>query len=460
MQDPEAEDEIERLVELSELERVEAAIVDPRADQSMNRLKSLAAFELDAPARGDPLDVLLVVDGNDALGTPRFGEEGVKAVERAYVENAEPTEILGQSRDPITVVPSDPVRVGGGGIAEGEGMEPDRNLIESGFRRCLGGIYSQKIRYLAFGCRWTGWLLQRFGIGLYCDLVSLVRMSCEVTHGSKPRPSISRPDARRAGRSPPHTQLVPSADHTHRFDTAADAYASGRPGYPSELASWLRERAVLETGASVLDLGAGTGELTAILIEAGFDVTAIEPSAPMRAVLRTRFPGTRILDEPAESLSADDGSFDLITVANALHWFNPATAFPEIARVMGEKGKLAVIWNTGDTEDPLQAKLDEIREDLPSPPLYDWSDVGDAPTWDELMEPVAETTLPYLHRLSHAAVADYVCSWSVVANMSDAEQRPIRKRALSLAGDGDVTLRFKVSATLHRCRIGGVGAIA
>lgn len=245
-------------------------------------------------------------------------------------------------------------------------------------------------------------------------------------------------------------------DPAQRFDAAAGAYASGRPGYPLELATWLRKQGELGDSPRTLELGAGTGELTGVLLDGGFDVVAVEPSAPMRAVLSSRYPDLEINDERVESLSADDGSCALLVAANALHWFNPSTAFPEIARVMGEEGKLAVIWNIGDTDDPLQARLDQIRAELPDPPLFDWTDVGDGPTWDELFEPIAETTLPYEHQLPKAAVADLVASWSVVANMSEDEQRPIRERALAAVPDGEVCLRFKVIATLYRRRPGAV----
>lgn len=254
-----------------------------------------------------------------------------------------------------------------------------------------------------------------------------------------------------------------SIDRTHRFDNAADAYSSGRPGYPPELGAWLCEHGELGDTPRALELGAGTGELTGVLLDGGFDVVAIEPSAPMRAVLEARYPALEILDEPAEAMSAADGSFDLVIAANALHWFNPATAFPEIARVIGEHGTLAVIWNIGDTDDPLQAQLDRIRADLPDPPLFDWTDIGDAPSWDELFDLTAETTLPYEHRLPSAAIADLVASWSVVANMSEAEQRPIRERARALVPEGEISLRFKVMASIYcsrQHRFGGGEGIA
>src|SRR5579875_3968105 len=88
VQDPEAVDEIEALVELIKRERVHPAVLDARVQQTLDRADPLAALELDAPARGNPVTVLLVVDREHPPRAPTLGEECVEAVEGANIEHA------------------------------------------------------------------------------------------------------------------------------------------------------------------------------------------------------------------------------------------------------------------------------------------------------------------------------------------------------------------------------------
>ncbi|MEK8225290.1 class I SAM-dependent methyltransferase [Oerskovia sp. M15] len=92
---------------------------------------------------------------------------------------------------------------------------------------------------------------------------------------------------------------------------------------------------MLPVGARhVLDLAAGTGKLTERLVARGLHVTAVEPSDGMRAQLQEAVPGAHALPGTAERIPLDDGSVDAVLVAQAWHWFDVATAVPEIARVL------------------------------------------------------------------------------------------------------------------------------
>ena len=94
VQDAEAEDQVEALVELVEVEGVQATIGDPRAEQRRDRPETLATDELGPPAGAHPVAVLLGVDRDDASRTARLREEGVEAVEGADVEDAHAAQIL------------------------------------------------------------------------------------------------------------------------------------------------------------------------------------------------------------------------------------------------------------------------------------------------------------------------------------------------------------------------------
>ncbi len=98
----------------------------------------------------------------------------------------------------------------------------------------------------------------------------------------------------------------------------------------------------------VLDLGAGTGKLSAMLVSLGVDVTAVEPDPAMLAEFRRALPGVRSLSGRAEAIPLPDASVDAVLAGQAMHWFDMDRAAPEIARVLVPGGVLAGLWNADD----------------------------------------------------------------------------------------------------------------
>ncbi|MGW4896313.1 class I SAM-dependent methyltransferase [Kitasatospora sp. NPDC004240] len=133
--------------------------------------------------------------------------------------------------------------------------------------------------------------------------------------------------------------------HASSFGSAAVAYAEHRPDYAQDAVRWALEPA---PGPRVLDLGAGTGKLTATLAASGAEVVAVEPDPAMLAELRRGLPAVRALRGSAESIPLPDGSVDAVLAGNAMHWFDMAVAGPEIARVLAPGGVLAGLWNVLD----------------------------------------------------------------------------------------------------------------
>lgn len=133
--------------------------------------------------------------------------------------------------------------------------------------------------------------------------------------------------------------------HASSFGAAATAYAEHRPDYAQAAVRWALEPA---PGSRVLDLGAGTGKLTATLAAVGADVTAVEPDPAMLAELRRALPDVGALPGSAEAIPLPDASVDAVLAGNAMHWFDMAVAGPEIARVLVPGGVLAGLWNVLD----------------------------------------------------------------------------------------------------------------
>jgi SAM-dependent methyltransferase len=133
--------------------------------------------------------------------------------------------------------------------------------------------------------------------------------------------------------------------HASSFGSAATAYAEHRPDYADAAVRWALEPA---PGLRVLDLGAGTGKLTAALLAAGADVAAVEPDPAMLAELHRALPQVPAIGGSAEAIPLPDASVDAVLAGNAMHWFDMAAAGPEIARVLAPGGVLAGLWNVVD----------------------------------------------------------------------------------------------------------------
>ncbi|RQX09425.1 SAM-dependent methyltransferase [Micromonospora ureilytica] len=141
------------------------------------------------------------------------------------------------------------------------------------------------------------------------------------------------------------------------FGAAATAYAEHRPDYAQAAVRWALEPA---PGLRVLDLGAGTGKLSATLVAVGADVVAVEPDPAMLAELRRAAPAVSALPGSAEAIPLPDGSVDAVLAGNALHWFDMAVAGAEISRVLAPGGVLAGLWNIMDDRVDWVAGLERV----------------------------------------------------------------------------------------------------
>ena len=112
-------------------------------------------------------------------------------------------------------------------------------------------------------------------------------------------------------------------DPTERFSDRAENYAKYRPGYPDEMLQYFRD--LVTPPATVADIGSGTGILTRQLLNSGYELYAVEPNEAMRREAERTLsghPGFRSMDGTAEATTLADRSVDLITCAQAFHWFD------------------------------------------------------------------------------------------------------------------------------------------
>lgn len=163
------------------------------------------------------------------------------------------------------------------------------------------------------------------------------------------------------------------------FDGSADVYERARPTYPDDAVQALFAGCGIGPGAAVLDLAAGTGKLTRLLVATEAQVLAAEPVAGMRAQLAAALPQVPAVGATAEHLPFRAGSLDAVTVAQAFHWFDLEVAAAEIARVLRPGGAMGLIWNERDAEVPWVAELSRIirwdereRWEVPYTTEVDW----------------------------------------------------------------------------------------
>jgi len=165
------------------------------------------------------------------------------------------------------------------------------------------------------------------------------------------------------------------------FGNAAWEYERGRPGYPREVV----DVAELSANARVLDLGAGTGRLTRLLVERFADVVAVEPSTEMRTLLTTLLPSVTAFEGTAEAIPLPDGSVDAVFCAEAFHWFDWPVALTEIARVLRPPAVLVLVFNAGGwvTEPSLPEAASEVAESYRRPGVNPGGRVIQSGAWRE-----------------------------------------------------------------------------
>lgn len=136
---------------------------------------------------------------------------------------------------------------------------------------------------------------------------------------------------------------------TTRFSDRVDDYVRYRPDYPVALLEWLQREQGVDRHWHVADVGAGTGISSKMFLDAGYRVTAVEPNAPMRGAAEQwlrRYDRFDAVDGRAGATKLADASVDLVTVAQAFHWFDEVAARREFARILRPQGLVAIWWNS------------------------------------------------------------------------------------------------------------------
>lgn len=200
------------------------------------------------------------------------------------------------------------------------------------------------------------------------------------------------------------------------FTAAADAYERSRPDYPADAVATIVERLDLRPGRVVLELGAGTGKLTRLLLPSGARILALEPVVAMRAKLVAAAPSVELIDGAAESVPLPAVSVDAVVVAQAFHWFDAIRALSEIHRVLRPGGRLLLAWNRRDETVPWVRAMGDLVHALEAgePQVRDEAWRG-ALARCALFGPFESAAFRHVQTLTIEGVLDRVASISYVA---------------------------------------------
>jgi SAM-dependent methyltransferase len=143
-------------------------------------------------------------------------------------------------------------------------------------------------------------------------------------------------------------------DNTKKFTNKSEAYAKYRPSYPEKFIEYIRQS--LGENKIIADVGAGTGILTRQLAQNQKIVYAVEPNDEMREACENSSRDIRnisIINGTAENTMLEDKSIDIITVAQAFHWFDMEKTRTEFKRILKSDGRVVLVWNSHDDKDEL-----------------------------------------------------------------------------------------------------------
>lgn len=158
---------------------------------------------------------------------------------------------------------------------------------------------------------------------------------------------------------------LPFLTPTTRFANRADNYVRYRAGYPQVITSFLEQQLGLQQDSRIADIGSGTGLFAELLLQKGYKVICIEPNEEMRRAAQTRlghYANFISRRHKAESTGLRSTSIDLITVAQAFHWFDTEDTRKEFRRVLKPGGYTVLAWNIQKTDTAFLQAYADLKE--------------------------------------------------------------------------------------------------
>lgn len=245
---------------------------------------------------------------------------------------------------------------------------------------------------------------------------------------------------------------MPASNATSRFSDRVENYVRYRPGYPPEAIETLKAACGLDSSLAVADVASGTGIWTRMLLENGSAVFGIEPNAEMRQAgerLLAGFPRFTSVVGTAEATTLADHSLDLVTAAQAAHWFDRQSARREFVRILKPQGWLVLLWNERVVD---STKFLRDYEQLLLKYGTDYQDVRHERTTDavnEFFDPqlFAERVFPMRQEFDYAGIEGRLLSSSYAPGPEHPQYGPmlrdLRQIFDACAGNGRAVFEYK-----------------
>lgn len=249
------------------------------------------------------------------------------------------------------------------------------------------------------------------------------------------------------------------------FDVAADAYDAFMGRWSRQLSAGLADLAEVEPGAHVLDVGCGTGALTADLVRrvGAAHVSAVDPSASFVAAIADRYPGVDVHEGSAAELPFADATFDRAIAQLVVHFMpDPVAGIREMARVTKPAGFVAAcVWDYAGDRGPLGVFWEAARAldpDAPGESDLPGTRAGQlhAIFTDAGLTDIVDTELTA--RIDHADVAEWWAPFTkgagpagaYVASLTPDDRARLEAECRRRLGDGPVIVEAVAFATRGR----------
>jgi len=228
---------------------------------------------------------------------------------------------------------------------------------------------------------------------------------------------------------------------TEGFNLQTDVYERSRPSYPQQVIDFIQSEFKLAPGTRCLDLAAGTGKFTRLLLPFQFDLIAVEPIDGMREKFQNMLPNVKIIKGTADNIPLESNTFDVVFTAQAFHWFSNEKALKEIHRILKPNGIFGLIWNLEDGNKYWVSKLRELYEQFEEEaPQYrhgTWKNVFlESKLASELFNlPLKEVHFNFNLSCNPERIWERVLSKSYIATMKTQQQQELKIKVIKCLFD-------------------------